>query len=141
LTVLETEPIDIADLAASTQRTVGLLRTDQLIVKPETVTVEVTVAPIVTTREFKRLPVEVRNVDRPFQLKPTRVNLTVRGPKRIVQNLTLDEGAVFVDGGGREPGEHMVEAEVGLPAGVELVKRDPPVLRLEIQEPKNGARK
>ena len=136
LTILDTEPIDLSDLAASTQKTVGLVRTDQLGVKPEVVIVEIDVAPIVTTREFKRLSVEVRNVDRPFQLKPTHVNLTVRGPQRVVQDLTLDEGAVYVDGGNYEPGEHMVEAEVALPDGVELLKRDPPVIRLEIQEPK-----
>ncbi len=142
LTALETEPVDLSDLAASTQKTVGLVRADQLSVKPETVTVEITVAPIMTTREFKRLAIEVRNVDRPFQLKPSRVNLTVRGPQRIVQGLTLDEGAVYVDGASYEPGEHIVQAEVTLPAGVEVVKRDPPVIRLEIlEEAKNGARK
>jgi YbbR domain-containing protein len=146
LTALETEPFDLTDLAASAQRTVGLVRADQLTVKPENVVVEISVAPVVTTREFKRLAVEVRNVDRPFQLKPTRVNLTVRGPQRVVQGLTLDEGGVYVDGTSYEPGEHIVEAEVTLPAGVEVVKRDPPVIRLEIlEEPKedgkSGARK
>ena len=86
--------------------------------------------------------------DQPFQLRPPRVNLTLRGPQRIVQNLTLDEGAVYIDGGSYEPGEHMVEAEVTLPPGVEVVKRDPPVIRLEISEPKipepsktNGAKR
>jgi YbbR domain-containing protein len=146
LTALETEPFDLTDLAASAQRTVGLVRADQLTVKPENVVVEISVAPVVTTREFKRLAVEVRNVDRPFQLKPTRVNLTVRGPQRVVQSLTLDEGGVYVDGTGYEPGEHIVEVEVALPAGVEIVKRDPPVIRLEILEApkedgKSGARK
>lgn len=146
LTSLDTEPLDLTDLAASTQKTVGLVRTDQLAVKPEVVNVEITIAPIVTTREFKRLPVEVRNVDRPFQLKPPRVNLTVRGPQRIVQGMNLDDSAVYVDGSSYEPGEHMVEAEVALPPEVEIIKRDPPVIRLEILEPKieptkNGARR
>jgi hypothetical protein len=145
LSALETDPLDLTDLAASTQKTVGLVRADQLSIKPELVTVEISVAPIVMTREFKRLPVEVRNVDRPFQLRPPRVNLTVRGPQRLVQSLTLDEGAVYVEGSGYEPGEHMVEPEVTLPPGVEVTKRDPPVSRLEIVEPKvepkNGARK
>lgn len=145
LTALETEPFDLTDLGASTQKTVGLVRADQLSVKPETVVVQIDVAVAMTTREFKRLPVEVRNVDQPFQLRPPRVNLTLRGPQRIVQNLTLEEGAVYVDGGSYEPGEHMVEAEVTLPAGVEVVKRDPLVIRLEILEPKpektNGAKR
>lgn len=136
VTSLDTESFDLTNLAASTQKIVGLVRADQLGVKPEQVTVEITVVPIVTTREFKRLPVEVRNVDRPFQLKPPRVNLTLRGPQRIVQDMTLDENAVYVDGSSYEPGEHMVEAEVALPPDVEIIKRDPPVIRLEILEPK-----
>lgn len=136
LTALETEPFDLTDLAASAQKTVGFVRADQLSVKPETVVVDINVGVVMTTREFKRLPVEVRNVDQPFQLRPPRVNLTVRGPQRIVQSLTLEESAVYVDGGSYEPGEHMVEAEVTLPAGVDVVKRDPPVIRLEILEPK-----
>lgn len=151
LTSLETEAFDLTDLATSAQKTVGFVRADQLTVKPETVVVDISVAVVMTTREFKRLPIEVRNVDQAFQLRPPRVNLTVKGPQRIVQNLTLDEGAVYVDGGSYEPGEHMVEAEVTLPAGIEVVKRDPPVIHLEILdpkpepaktvEPKNGAKK
>jgi hypothetical protein len=98
---------------------------------------------VVTTREFKRLAVEVRNVDRPFQLKPARVNLTVRGPQRVVQSLTLDEGRRLR--GRREPtsrGSTSSKAEVTLPAWVEVVKRDPPVIRLEIlEDSKNGVRK
>ena len=136
LTALETDPIDLTGLAASTQRTVGLVRADQLTVKPEQVSVEITVAPVMSTREFKRFPVEVRNVDRPFQLKPARVNLTVRGPQRAVQALVLEEGAVYVDGSGYGPGEHDLETEVTLPAGIELVKRDPALVHLEIAEPK-----
>jgi hypothetical protein len=58
----------------------------------------------------------------------------VRGPQNVVQNLNLEDEGVFVDGATYEPGEHMVEAEVALPAGVEVIKRDPPVIRLEIQE-------
>jgi YbbR domain-containing protein len=135
LTSLDAEPVDLTDLTASTQKTVGLVRTEQLGVKPETVTIDVIVAPIMATREFKRLNVEVRNVDRPFQLKPTRVNLTVRGPQRVVEDLNLDD-AVYVDGGGADPGEHIVVPEVTLPADVEVVKRDPQVIRLEISEPK-----
>lgn len=142
LTELETEPIELTNLAAPVQRNVGLVRTEQLSLKPDVVAVEVMIAPIVSTRDFKRLPIEVRNVDRPFQLKPPRVNLTVRGPQLAVEGLVLEEGAVFIDGSGYEPGEHIVEAEVALPPGVELVKRDPAVVRLDIQEdPKNGAAK
>ena len=146
---LATEGVDLTDLAASTQRSVGLVRSDQLTVKPEFVKVEIAVAPILVTRDLKHVAVEVRNVDRPFQLRPPRVNLTIRGPQRTMQDLELEDGAVYVDGSTYGPGDHSIEPDVSLPAGVELLKRDPPTVRLEIPEPtpepkpepKNGARK
>ena len=48
---------------------------------------------------------------------------------------------MYVDAGSYGPGEHVVEVEVMLPTGVEILKWDPPSLRLEIPAEKNGARK
>jgi hypothetical protein len=142
LKAIETEPIEIRDLSAAVQRTVGVVRGEQLIaVRPERVIVDLAVAPIVVSREFKRLTVEVRNVDRPFQLRPARVNVTVRGPERTVDELRLDGGSVFVDGTNLGPGEHVLRPEVVLPQGVELVKREPQDVRLEIVEQRSGARR
>jgi hypothetical protein len=96
---------------------------------------------VTIARELKRVPVEVRNVDHPFQLRPQHVKLTVRGPERTVQGLELEAGSVYVDGAALGVGEHSVEAEVALPPGVELVKREPAALNLQILERKNGARR
>jgi YbbR domain-containing protein len=135
LQVVETEPFDLNGITGPVQRPVALVRGEHLLsVTPERVMAQVAVEAVKTTRDFKRVPVEVRNVDRPFQLKPSHVNLTVRGPERAVQRLELDAGSVYVDGGQLGPGEHSVEPAVELPAGLEVVKRDPASLNLQIQD-------
>jgi YbbR domain-containing protein len=137
---VETEPIDLEDLIAPAQRTVALVRGDPLLtLKPDRVTVDVAVQPLVISREFKRVEVEVRHVDRPFQLRPPRVNLTVRGPQAVVKSLTLEPGSVYVEGKEYGQGQHTVVAEVHLPPGVEVVRLQPASLRLEIQKQKDGA--
>ncbi len=140
---VDTEPVDLAGLTAGTQRTVGLVRPDQVSLKPERVAVDIDVGQVIVSRELKRVLVAVRNVDRPFQLQPSRVNLTVRGPERAVQGLSLENGSVYVDGATRGIGSHVVQAEVVLPPGVEVVRWDPPDLRLEIREQRteHGARR
>ncbi len=151
LQVVETEPFDLNGANGPLQRPVGLVRGEHLLsVTPERVMAQVAVEAVRATRDFKRVPVEVRNVDRPFQLKPSHVNLTVRGPERAVQGLELDSGSVYVDGAQLGVGEHTVEPAIELPAGVEIVKRDPASLTLQIQDAppadplsprKNGARR
>jgi YbbR domain-containing protein len=133
--VIETEPFELNGVSANVQRPVGLVRGERVLsLTPERVMAQVTVEPVRITREVKRVTVDVRNTDRPFQLRPARVNLTVRGPQRAVQALELDGGSVYVDAAQLGVGEHAVEPEVVLPSGVELVKRDPVSLNLEIMD-------
>ena len=142
LKAVDTEPIDLADIAASTQRTVFLARGDDLVgLKPERVSVDIAVERVLATRVLDRVPIEVRNVDLPFQVRPQRVKLTVRGPERQVQDLDLPAGSVFLDGTDIGAGEHTLTPEVALPAEVEVIKTEPATVRLTIQEPKDGTRR
>ena len=142
LQVIETEPLDLSGTTAPLSRGVTLVRGEHLLsITPERVLAQIGVEQVQTTRDLKRVTVDVRNVDRPFQLRPPHVNLTVRGPERAVQALELDPGSVYVDGSEFGVGEHTVEPAVVLPEGIELVKREPATLSLQILEKKNGARK
>ncbi len=135
LQFVETEPFDLAGISGNVQRAVGVVRGERVLsITPERVLAQVAVEPVRITRDVKRVAVEVRNADRPFQLRPPRVNLTVRGPQRLVQGMDLDPGSVYVDAAQLGVGEHLVEPEVVLPSGVELVKRDPAALSLEIMD-------
>jgi YbbR domain-containing protein len=140
LQVVETEPIDLNGVTAPLQRPVALVRGEHLLsVTPERVMAQINVDVVRATRDLKRVNVDVRNTDRPFQLRPSHVNLTIRGPERAVQSLELDAGSVYVDATQLGVGEHAVEPAVVLPPGIELVKRDPASLTLEIMEKQTGA--
>ena len=142
LKALETAPFDVSGLTATTQRILALARAERLLsVAPEQVTAQIAIEQVLVSREFRHLEVAVRNVDRPFQLRPSRVNLTVRGPERVVQDLRIEDGSVYVDAAAYGLGEHVVEVEVALPPEVEVVKRDPAALSLHILEKKDGARR
>jgi YbbR domain-containing protein len=138
---IETEPLDLSGESKSSQRAVALVRPGALIaVEPARVTVAVTIQQVMATREFKDVAVAVRNVDQPFRLQPSHVNLTVRGPEDTVASLKVEPGTVFVDGRQYGAGEHSVEASATLPAGVQVVEWTPPSLSLTILEaPKDGA--
>jgi YbbR domain-containing protein len=141
LEAVETEPLELAGLTTSTRRALGLVRGERLYaITPERVTVQVTVEQVRKTREL-RAAVEVLNVDRPFQLRPPHVNLTVRGPEASVRELNLEAGAVSVDGADLGVGTHTVAVAVVVPAGIELVKTEPDKLSLQILEKKTGARR
>ena len=142
LQVVETEPLDLNGASAPLQRPVVLVRGEHLLsVTPDRVVAQVVIEPIRITRDLRRVAVDVRNADHPFQLRPSHVTLTVRGPERVVQSLELDPGSVYVDAAQLGVGEHPVEPTVVLPAGIELVKREPASVNLKILEKKNGARK
>lgn len=139
---VDTETIDIGGLSQSVGRTVALVRDDPMVsMVPDRVTVQIEVEAILKSRQISNVALAVRNVDRPFKLRPERVNLTVRGAKAAVEELQLETGSVYVDGAERGPGEHRVQVEVLLPEGVELQKRDPATVILQVLERKDGARR
>ena len=142
LKAIETEPLDVGGLNRPVERMVALVRGEPLLsIAPQRVTVHLEVEQILASREIRDLEVEVRNVERPFKLSPGRVSLTVRGPQEMVHGLRLGNGSVYVDGAAYGPGEHRLEVEVVLPPGVEVEKRQPAAVTLQIFDRKDGARR
>ena len=59
------------------------------------------------------------------EIQPGWVDLTVKGPQRVLHNLALGEAAVYVDASGLAPGSHQLDVRVDLPAALELVRTAP----------------
>ena len=91
------------------------------------------------TRTLTNVPVVVRNSGYRTQLKPTAVQVTVRGPRSATESLELDHGAVYIDATGQEPGTYEVTPAVDLPADVELVRQEPAVVELRVLHQKRRA--
>jgi YbbR domain-containing protein len=104
------------------------------------VAAQVRIEEVVASREFKGVAVDVRNANTPYRLTPDRLRFTVRGPKRLVSNLELDRGAVYIDADGIPMGQHVVKPHVELPPGVEVVSSDPARVRLSLWKGRSVSR-
>jgi YbbR domain-containing protein len=128
-----TEPIDLRGLKETFQRSVLLAWAGDFVsFVPDHVLVTVTFEEVMLSRDFRHVAVAVLHADG-FQVhvRPATVDVTVRGPQRLLGSLRLADGAVAVDAAGLAPGRHTLPVHVELPAGVELVG-DPPEVQLTL---------
>jgi len=127
---ITTEPVDLRGLSETTQRDVPLAWAGGFVTfAPDHVRVTATLEEVIVSREFKG--VEVRPApddDIRAQITPARVDVTVRGPQRLLHNFKLPDGAVTFDASGLTPGQHRVPVRVELPAPLEVTARQPEVL-------------
>ncbi|MFN8625334.1 MAG: CdaR family protein [Candidatus Binatia bacterium] len=131
-----TEPLDIRQVGAGTiERELGLEPpSEYLSFSANKVAVQVRVEEQMGTREFKSVVVTVRNALVPHAVRPERVRVAVRGPKRLVDTLDLGKGAVYVDAEGQASGRRVVQPHVDLPEGVELLSMEPAKVQLFLQK-------
>jgi YbbR domain-containing protein len=115
------------EIAAVVERPGELVR-----VSPERVTVRGRVEEIVASRRFRGVDVGVRNADGPFRLRPPQVEVTVRGPQRLLDGLELSRDHVFVNLEGLAPGVHRDKIKLALPEGLEAIEVKPAEIAVQI---------
>lgn len=127
-----TEPLDVRNVVVGTiEKELPLEAAgDYVAFSANRVAAQVRIDEVSVTREFKRVAIEVRNALYPFRLVPDGVRLTVRGPKRLITDLELDAGAVYIDADGATVGTQSVKPSVTLPTGVEEVSVEPAKVQL-----------
>lgn len=126
-----TEPIDLRGVDGPLQRNVLLERLDpSLTFVPDAVQVRVRLDESVAARDFPKVAIAVPSgVDK---IMPPTVDLTIRGPQRLLHNLTLDPTAVSIDVQGLGPGTHQVAPRITLPNGLNAVSVTPERVRVRI---------
>jgi YbbR domain-containing protein len=136
-----TETVSLAGLRESLREdvTVGLLDPSLRLKTQRTVSVAVKIAPGPMERAMRGLPVRLRNIGARLsaQAVPAVIDVGVRGTRDVINRLTADEVAVFVDVGGLGEGEYMlpVHADTGERAGVTRV--EPSTVQVRITSVKN----
>jgi hypothetical protein len=99
----------------------------------------VTLEELTMTREFDRIEVRLVNVGGfEARLRPATIELVLRGPQRVLQHLKLEPGAVQIDAGALGAGKHQVVPRVELPAGIEVARRRPEQVSVELVPPRAG---
>jgi YbbR domain-containing protein len=125
-----TEPVDLRGASEPMQRNVLLERIDQAITfVPDVVQVRVNVEESIAQREFQKVAVAAPEG---AAVTPANVDLTIRGPQRLLHNLTLPPETAHVDVSGLEPGSHTVAVQVTLPEGLKVVQQSPERVRVRI---------
>jgi YbbR domain-containing protein len=137
-----TDPLDIRDARAGTiERELPLEPpSEYLSFSANRVAAQVRIEEVLVTREFKRVEVSVRSAALRYRVRPDHVRVTVRGPRRLVDNLELGPGAVYVDAAGETAGEHVLKLTVEVPAGVHIISVEPGEVQLSLWKAKPSRR-
>jgi YbbR domain-containing protein len=128
---VSTEPVDLRGVDQGFSRNILLERLDSsLTYIPDVVQVSVKLDESIAVREFSKVAVSVP--DGVTQVMPASVDLTIRGPQRLLHNLTLPPGTAHVDVANLPPGTHNVPVQVTLPEGLKIVSQSPDRVRIKI---------
>lgn len=131
LKVISTEPIDLRGTNESMQRNVLLERSDPMLTfVPDVVRVTVTLEETVVARDFPKVPITPPPGAK--QVVPATVDVTVRGPQRLLHNLKLEAATVKLDPAQADKPTQTAEVEIELPDGVKLVGRTPERVRVRM---------
>ena len=128
---VSTEPIDLRSTSQAFSRNVLLERLDPAITfVPDAVQVQVVIEESLATREFSKVPIAVPSGVK--QIVPPGVDLTVRGPQRLLHNLTLAPDTLHVEVDGLPPGTHTLAVQVTLPEGLTMVSLAPERVKVKV---------
>jgi YbbR domain-containing protein len=130
---IATEPFVVKGATKEVTQTIRLFNPGGLLkVSTDEVLATVTVHEIVADREFRGLPVKVRDARYRFSLQPRKVDAKVRGPARGLAALDLS-GSAYVDAASTTlPGVYNLPVMIDLPEGFELVDEKPDNVRFRM---------
>ncbi len=129
---IDTEPLELKGETADVDARLALQSPDPNVhVSASRVQVHLDIAEVIANREFRGVPVEVRDTDFKFRVSPQKATITLRGPASKLDGLD-PRGLVFVDAKNGDPGAHDLPLQVDLPEGTQLVKQSPDRVRLRI---------
>jgi YbbR domain-containing protein len=136
---IETAPIDISGISATTVRTVALVPPQRtLLLQPgQTVTVTISVTTLSVSQTVS-IPPSVTNIGPNVQLAhpPEPVSVTVSGPAPALSALTLNpkDFRVVLDVSGKGPGGYDIDAKVqNVPNGLSLDSVNPAKVHVDLQ--------
>jgi len=136
LDTIRTDPLDLGSATQPLTRELNLRgpEADFVTYSTEKVRARVEIQEVILTREFRRMRVEVRNAAFRAVAAPLLVDVTIRGPQRLVEKLKLNDGAVFVDATNLGPGTVTLPVNVQIPPGVEVIAQEPDEVELRLIE-------
>jgi YbbR domain-containing protein len=134
-------PLHLRSTTGNFEETIALERpADLLRLTPERVQVRGVLEEIVTTRDFRNVEIGARNPPPQYRLRPRSVDVTVRGPQRLVREARLSSENLYVDLDGVAAGYHAERIEATVPEGIEVLEIRPPETTVEVPAEPTPAR-
>jgi YbbR domain-containing protein len=135
---VDTEPLSVAGITGDISRGVDLMAPGSGVrLESDEVTAKVTLAQVVTHKEFRGVPICVRDTDLKFHMDTRHVNLELSGPLLELEKIDL-KTAVYVEAAGLAPGAYSVPVQINLPEGVALVRQAPEKVKLRMSREKQA---
>ena len=136
---VQTSPIEVNGAKADIAQPVSLAPPSDRVTITGSQAAEamVSIDEIIADREFRGLPVEVRDTDYKVKVQPAKVAVTVRGPVNQLSGLNL-HGSVYVTAEDVEPGLRDLPLQIDLPDGIQLVRANPDNVRVRIYRQKHA---
>jgi YbbR domain-containing protein len=134
-----TEPVSIANERGPLREVVnvGVADPSVRLRSPQTASVTVQIGPGTTTRTLSGVAVTIVNADERSKVTPLppRVSLTVKGTRDATEALTPESVRAQADVLGLPPGDHTVEVDAQVEAGLTVESITPRAVRLRISKP------
>ena len=142
---LFTEPIDLTDRTSTFEQAVNVLISDPnlFIVGQQTINIQVPITPLLSSRQFDPVPVEIIGLGDKLTatVSPPTVTVLITGPQLLLDKLTLDDIRAVIDLNGLEAGNHQLPADVSVnidPSAISTMSVLPTELDIEIQAATNS---
>jgi YbbR domain-containing protein len=134
-----TKPIEIKGLSESFKKEVALnLDEDIEIISPsEIIFAEISIEEKIVNKKFFNIQVEGKNNSFIYSISPPAINIEVKGPVNIIENLHTGKWiAVYVDLKGLKPGTYVKRATITLPVNTTLIGVQPEMFTVKISNKK-----
>ena len=131
MTAVVTEPIDVSGRTASfsTEAIINDKNSDNITFSPRRVEVDIEIEPILIRRTFADVPVELRGGNgEDAEIVPARVNVTLNGPKVLLNEMEPTDIVAIVEGLDRGP---RIPLSAQRPVVLEGLPRDVTAMRIE----------
>jgi YbbR domain-containing protein len=126
-------PLHLPPTTGNFEETVLLERPADLIrLSPDRVLLRGVLEEVVTTQDFRNVEIGARNPPPEYHIRPRNVDVTIRGPQRLLRELRLSSQNFYVDLDGVVPGYHAKRVETTVPEGLEVLEIRPPETTVEV---------
>jgi YbbR domain-containing protein len=140
LKAVETEPVDLSDAKPGVlEGDVALQPAGEYVsYSASVVHMQVRLEEPLENRSFRGVTLVLRNATPETTVRPSTIHLTLRGPRSVIEALELDHGAVYIDASELPVGLHEIAPALDLPPEVEVRKREPATVSVQVRESQMG---